>query len=202
MAKELNLLEQVEKEWQETIVELAKKLESGAISQDKYDELHKSKKASYASKKVRARKDMALAEILDYIDANCKDQHILIVAKSLRPGARVVKVSGKALIIEAFNKQKVWHENDIFTKFKLGRTEMKRYLTSLIKDAEPEERMWIDFDVESGKYTLIHTGSDAPDNWTGYMPVTVKDMEITDEDDSVEVDADDVAIEEEDTEIE
>ena len=200
MSNELNLLQKVEQEEKDVMEYLAKELKARNIDKAKYDAVVKSKKASYASKKVRARKDMALNQVLAWVDKNCKVPEILNLSNSLKPGHRTVKVSAKSAVIALFNEKSKQNENDLFISLKLGRTEMKRYMTSLIKDAEPEDRMWISFDPDSGSYKLEAIGSEAPKGWTGFIPVTIKDLEITDDD--VQAEPDEEAIVDDDDEVE
>ena len=137
---------------------------------------------------------MALNQVLAWVDKNCKVPEILNLSNSLKPGHHTVRVSAKSAVIALFNEKSKQNENDLFISLKLGRTEMKRYMTSLIKDAEPEDRMWISF------YKLEAVGSEAPKGWTGFIPVTIKDLEITDDD--VQAEPDEEAIVDDDDEVE
>ena len=62
-------------------------------------------------------------------------------------------------------------ESDVFTKFRMGRGEMKGAIKLALKSAVPADRKWISFDVEKEVYTLLAIGADAPSGWTGYLPL-------------------------------
>lgn len=145
----------------------------------------KAQKASAASKKVRDRKRKCLLELLAWVKDNTDDKEVLNLVKNLTPGMRVASTvaSARTVIADLFTKNPIIHEEEIFANLKLGRTEMRRYRIELIKKVDPANRMWIDFEPDTGKYELKGTGEEPPKDWTGYIPVTVKDMEIIEDED-------------------
>lgn len=70
------------------------------------------------------------------------------------------------------------HEDEVFKTFKLGRSDMRSYITNAIKKAKPEERLWISFNLGTGIYKLEGKGKDAPAGWTGYRPLVVDGAEV------------------------
>ena len=127
-----------------------------------------------------ARKD-ALLKLLAYIKEATDDKEILEYVTILTPGQRFGRTRQTGIydiIINIFSEQPEWAEDQIWSTYKLGRAEMRKIRTNLIKKRKPDERLWISFDAEKGTYTLEGTGPDAPDGWTGYKPVTIEDMEI------------------------
>jgi hypothetical protein len=64
-------------------------------------------------------------------------------------------------------------EADIFSKYRMGRGEMRGAIKLALQKASPEERKWIMFNPESESYTLVEIGPNPPANWTGYVPLSV-----------------------------
>lgn len=63
-------------------------------------------------------------------------------------------------------------ESDIFNKFRMGRGEMKGAIKLALQKASPADRKWVAFDPDSESYTLLSIGPDAPDSWTGFLPIS------------------------------
>ena len=57
---------------------------------------------------------------------------------------------------------------DIFTKFGYGAPTMAKKIRDFIK-AEPANRIWVVF--EGGNYSIAGHGANAPNGWTGFVPV-------------------------------
>jgi len=70
----------------------------------------------------------------------------------------------KALLIEKGRLSAV----EVFTLFEYGRPTMEQKIRNFIK-ADPEKRIWVTFD--KGNYIVAGTGANAPEGWTGYVPV-------------------------------
>jgi hypothetical protein len=62
-------------------------------------------------------------------------------------------------------------ELKLFQEMKVGRHECRILIKDNIRKAEPVNRKWIDFDPETGMYTLIKIGEKAPQDWVGYQPM-------------------------------
>lgn len=63
-------------------------------------------------------------------------------------------------------------ELDMFKELKIGRSECRHLIKETIKRTKPvEKRKWITFNTENETYELIEIGSEAPKNWTGYIPI-------------------------------
>ena len=56
---------------------------------------------------------------------------------------------------------------EIFTAFEFGRPTMQKHINTFIK-ADADKRIWVDF--AEGNYTIVGTGENAPEGWTGYLP--------------------------------
>lgn len=70
---------------------------------------------------------------------------------------------------------------EIYLNIGLGKPEMAFRTAELLKKANPEARPWIAFDEKVGKggtYTLVAVGADAPEGWTGFVPVEKADGEF------------------------
>lgn len=126
-----------------------------------------------------------VAFVLDNLDQDEPENKELIEAALLvKPGRRGGStVARKDVIAEYFTDHvgegESVHEDQIWKDLKLGRAEMRKASVNLIKKAkDPEDRMWIDFDPESGSYTFVQTGAEAPEGWTGYRPVEMEDIDL------------------------
>lgn len=142
-----------------------------------------SAKRAAASKKVRDRKRQSLLDLLKWVKEQSPEGAILALVRDITPGSRVETVSAKNVLFELFESRMGdnIHEDDIFKQFKLGRTEMRRHLITLIKNAAtPDDRMWVSFDPTTGFYVCKDISPNAPKDWTGYLPITIADMEIND----------------------
>ena len=62
-------------------------------------------------------------------------------------------------------------ESDIFSKFRMGRGDMKAAIKVALQKAETSERKWVAFDFYSETYILLDIGPNAPNGWAGYMPL-------------------------------
>ena len=102
----------------------------------------------------------------------------------------------KSQVLEFFSENKTIHEDDLFFKFKLGRSEARTMFNSFLK-GEPEERIWISLDKDTGTYTVVGEGKDAPEDWDGYLPTDLKN-EVKSEDEELIEDED---YDEEDTKV-
>lgn len=74
-------------------------------------------------------------------------------------------------------------EMQLFKELKVGRKEARNMIKQSIRKSAPDERKWIHFDAEIGLYGLVDTGAEAPDDWTGYIPVEEMDAPDADGDD-------------------
>jgi len=140
------------------------------------------KKAERKARNVvkRAAKKEALKKVLAFVKEN-DPEGLAVEVKLLTPGARfggVARTGRVEVIAEAFTNESQIDENVIWDEYKLGRREMRGISIGLIKKREPDNRLWISFDSETGIYTLEGTGADAPAGWTGYEPVDVEDLDI------------------------
>jgi hypothetical protein len=56
----------------------------------------------------------------------------------------------------------------IFEKFEYGRPAMEQRIRGFINVTHFEDRIWVDF--KDGKYSIVGTGKNPPEGWTGYLP--------------------------------
>lgn len=59
---------------------------------------------------------------------------------------------------------------DLFKEFKVGAERMRWFIIAMIKDAKPEERMWVRYNSETEAYEYVAQGADVPEGWDGYLP--------------------------------
>jgi len=135
---------------------------------------------SQMSKESRERKMAAIAQLITYIEsAGDVPKEIINAIRRVRGETRQTGANSKRAIIIAYVIENgPVDEGYIFTEFKLGRAEMRLIINDAIKKVnDPEDRVWIAFDPESGMYTLDGTGAEPPINWRGYIPVEVQEYE-------------------------
>jgi hypothetical protein len=126
-----------------------------------------------------------VAFVLDNLDQDEPENKELIESALLvKPGRRGgTTVARKDVVRSYFNdtvgEGETVHEDQIWSDLKLGRAEMRKATVNLIKKAtDPEDRMWIEFDPETGVYDFLATGPEPPSGWTGYRPVEVEDIDL------------------------
>ena len=61
-------------------------------------------------------------------------------------------------------------EDLVFKQFKVGRKDCAGFLRKALKNAEPKNRIWINFTPSDGVYKMLGTGVKAPEGYTGYVP--------------------------------
>lgn len=136
------------------------------------------------NQKKRDAKKAAMKLVLTIVkesnQSDFEEDEVKAAVKLLTPGQRFggTRTGIADIIVEAFTNEPVIEEDTIWSEYKLGRKEMRGICVNLIKKREPEKRMWISFDAEEGIYTLEGEGISAPDDWLGYTPVDMEDMEI------------------------
>lgn len=118
--------------------------------------------------------------VLDFVKENTENDELLNAVKALTPGNRgaSVRTTAKDVIAALFVENGTINEEQLFQDYRLGRAEMRKIRVNLIKKAEPADRLWIEFNPETGDYTLVGQGVNAPKGWTGYTPIVIEDMEI------------------------
>ena len=65
---------------------------------------------------------------------------------------------------------------DVYLEYGIGKDRIGLLVTECIKKAKPEERAWIVAVPNADKphltdYQLVATGANAPEGWTGYLPI-------------------------------
>lgn len=73
-------------------------------------------------------------------------------------------------IIKTFKEKKSVSEMEAFNLWKVGRPEMTAKIRMMIREQDPENRLWVNFDADKEVYTLVGTGPNPPDGWDGYIP--------------------------------
>lgn len=63
---------------------------------------------------------------------------------------------------------------EIFEKFEFGRPTMEQKIRTFIKAKDENDRLWVAF--EDGIYRIMGEGPEAPEGWTGYLPVAKEDL--------------------------
>ena len=120
---------------------------------------------------AQARKE-ALTTILGYL--NTVDELPSEVEEALNVyNKKKAVISGKKAEILACLEEGALHENELFTNYKVGRTEARTMFNSFLK-VKPENRIWIAFDRETETYAIKGKGAEMPEGWDGYVPADVQ----------------------------
>lgn len=156
--------------------------ENGVVEGEKLADL-KGKMTARAKALLKAEYREANVEVLiqfakDYGSAD--NPEVLDAVKALTEkvhGTRVITTKNghttpRGVISELFNNVgDTVSESDIFNKFKMGRGEMKGAIKLALQKSEPADRKWISLDLDTGIYMLLAVGADAPQSWTGFLPI-------------------------------
>lgn len=86
------------------------------------------------------------------------------------------RVSPKVAILATLVEEGSMSDLDCFTKFKKGPAEMKEIMKYGVREVAEENRVWISFEADN--YTVESTGPDAPEDWTGFMPILKDDEDL------------------------
>ena len=145
---------------------------------------------------IKARRDERNAAVKALIELVLKtkeadlNEDVLVDMKELATIAKPKSNAGtgqsrraiKDAVAELFEENSEVDELTIFQDLHMGRKEMATAIKNIIKNAKPEDRKWIRFDVDNGMYVLEGLGAEAPEGWTGYVPVEEVSTEDVDED--------------------
>ena len=105
---------------------------------------------------------------------------VLVAVKALTTKAKATRsvnvknghVTPRGVIADLFvNIGDKASESDIFSKFRMGRGDMKAAIKVALQKAETSERKWVAFDFYAETYILLDIGPNAPNGWAGYMPL-------------------------------
>lgn len=121
-------------------------------------------------------KKSAMLALKKFVDES-KNPDLVKAMQTLKPslyGLSAARGGGSAMgdrIVKLVAERKQVSEEELFKVFKVGRKEAGAQLRKHLKKANPVERIWIEFNAEKGTYTHKGTGKDAPQGWTGFVPV-------------------------------
>lgn len=141
---------------------------------DAAEKLKAQKKA--AADKMKARKTAALEKLIDLAMRMGNDEE-KEAAVYMQPGRHTSGATASGpktpkvkadLVKEIFSDNDEMHEDDVYLKFKLGRTEMRKVIQQGVNN-----NVWITFDLGTGLYKVV-SRSEMPDGWLGPQPKTPK----------------------------
>ncbi len=139
----------------------------------------KKAKKKVEKKALKAKKKTALLNILKFVaeqDDHGLTAEILLVTPGFRAGG-----GGSSILDtfkELFTEQEEVKGLKIYQEHGIGQGEMRKIVRNLIKKLSPVKRIWVHYDKASDTYTVMGTGVEVPEGWTGYRPVEVDDVEI------------------------
>ncbi len=144
------------------------------------EQLAKREAKNVLKKDQRANMQKLIAMITSAEDGDPITGDMVLLAISLKKQPIVRTTGAKTVVLNMFAEVgDTLDEGAVFMEYKLGRLEMRKATTNLIKKADkPENRRWISFNPETGIYTLEAIGPEAPEGWTGYTPVKIEEIEI------------------------
>lgn len=149
---------------------------------------NKEHKAEYNKAYVRRAKK-ARETLVDFVKQLEQAPEHVKEAVRILDTKKTNKVKGRKFEVLDLLEQGIVNEVTLFEKFRIGRTEARNMFNSFLKVDNPDERIWISFDEETGNYELIAKGASVPDGWTGYLPPELKEkpeVEFDDLEDSLE----------------
>jgi bisphosphoglycerate-independent phosphoglycerate mutase (AlkP superfamily) len=76
--------------------------------------------------------------------------------------------------IAFIEEKKSVNEEVVFKEFKIGRKEAAVYIRKHLKKVEPKDRIWINFDRNTGIYKVEGKGEKVPGSYNGFIPVDEK----------------------------
>jgi hypothetical protein len=137
-----------------------------------------------SQKAKREKRKKALAAVLNFLNGlESLPEDIKKAAAELIPGrTRAPQRAANAVFIDLFGALEIGasvKEDELWSKHKVGRAEMRTVMRDLIKKAEaPDKRLWVSFDIDKEIYTLEGKGVDAPDGWSGFVPMEVQNVQV------------------------
>jgi hypothetical protein len=128
-------------------------------------------------------KKAALKTILDFAKAAMteSDTEVKAALQLITVRASAVRNTTASLrdkLIKMIGEAGIVHEDRLWNEYKVGRAEMRKLIVKALKNAKPEERLWVKFDIDSCQYTIEGEGPNPPANWNGYKPLSVEGEEI------------------------
>jgi len=147
-----------------------KKAEVGAKVVDPKKEAKKT-----AKKELRAKQREAFAKVIDSIektaDAGVKKAWAEYISlKAVRTGGGHDGNPAYARFVAFVQEKGSVTEDVVFKQFKVGRKDCAGFLRKYLKNAEPKNRIWINFTPSDGVYKVLGTGVKAPEGYSGYVP--------------------------------
>lgn len=131
-----------------------------------YNEKKKVAAAKYKERQAEAKATIKefIAEAGDDLPSEVKEAIQYLIGSGKRQArAKVTNVLRETLL-----ENGTMTGLEVYTAFEYGTPTMKTKVRELIKNAEPEDRVWVAF--ESGNWVVKGTGPEAPEGWDGYMP--------------------------------
>ena len=130
------------------------------------------KKQKSANAKRQKIADFAILK--NFIDQFGDDQQKVLARKYLAGKMmRVKTMTPLQLLNSIFADSPIASEDRIFSSHKFGRSEMRTNIIRALKNAAPEERLWVKFDSKSGSYEVVGRGANPPADWVGFIPADV-----------------------------
>lgn len=117
--------------------------------------------------------DDAKSIITNWLEEVEIDEPEVVEAIKLLVGTKKEKKVRRAAymdVIDFIEENGTVSEDDIWNKFKMGRTDMRNLIKKYVKNSKGNEINWIIFDVETEDYTVIEKSTTVPENWDGPLP--------------------------------
>ena len=127
-----------------------------------------------AKKALRANQKDAFAKLQTIIEKSAdaevkKAFQAFIGLKAVRTGGHEGNPAYARFVAFVQEKGSVT-EDVVFKQFKVGRKDCAGFLRKALKNAEPKNRIWINFTPSDGVYKVLGTGIKYPEGYTGYVP--------------------------------
>jgi len=92
-------------------------------------------------------------------------ENIQEALKILAPTARLATSTLSQELRDLFGDKTMLTELEVFKALKVGPNEFKAKVNHVLKQALPEERMWISYDPQECTWTLVSTGALCPEGF-------------------------------------
>lgn len=143
------------------------------------EQIDKKAEAKKATAKRKAERNAALNTIKElvgkpgnekYAEA-LKFAHPHIYGLAASGEGKAARKPKSVVIAEMIAAKRTMTEDELFKQTRIDRKEAATIIRTALKNAKPEERLWIAFDDEKGVYSLAGKGANPPKDWEGFVPI-------------------------------
>lgn len=130
-------------------------------------------------------KKAAKKNLIDTIKTTTTDDNVVNALKVLCPGWFKERVAKDGILPKwkqfsnfFTTKGQEVDELDIFTEMKVGRAEIRLLIKEEVQKEENDATKWISFNSETGIYTCLKIGENAPKEYTGPVKIVKEEVNL------------------------